>query len=370
MDRANTFSDLHLDALKLEVDLIDKLMTRNRCSHGKAKYFRLLAMACASLRKSNVLELFDEVTGLLQDIPAMCKSYKTKRKRQEIFWDFQLSEEKSEMKENDLHQLSQRIDQVANCVACQLPVCLSKFVYASKFYFLEISRGFFLPFCVVTIGAIARIRTLLEQLGRFVLQECWYKLESSWQEFRDLHGAEKCALIAGTSYKEELEKARSTFAVSLEPVDYNNTLSKVDRAIAILHNLGIHMALSKKNKMGNKSMNSTSGIFNDFSGEINLAKEDRCDRGEVIVAAHASGFADTKEIASLEKSPSSSALRVESESVRVDRNSEILEKLKGKKVKEKRHVVSAVDSSKPKKKRKEKSGKKGMGDFFDELFSR
>jgi hypothetical protein len=370
MDRSNTFSGLHFDALKLEIDLIQKVMTRNRCSHGKAKYFRLLAIACSSLRKSNVLELFDEVTGLLQDIPAMCKSYKTKRKRQEIFWEFQPSEETSEMNENDLHQLSQRIDQVANCFSCQLPVCLSKFVYASKFFFLEISRGFFLPFCVVTIGAIARIRTLLEQLGRYVSRECWCTLESSWQEFRDLHGAEKRSLIAFTGYKEELEKARSIFAQSLVPVDYSNALSKVDRATTILQDLGIHVKLSKKNKKENKSKSSSEDLDDPF-GLSNLAKDDDFyDRGEVVKTADASSSAHTKETAAFDESASTSALRHGSDLFQVDRNSEILEKMKGKKAKQKRSLSSAVDSSKPKKKRKEKSSKKVTGDFFDDLFSR
>lgn len=370
MDRANTFLDAHLDALKLEIDLIDKIMIRNRCSHGKAKYFRLLDMACSFLRKSNVLELYDEVTTLLREIPEMCKSYKTKRKREEIFWEFQPSGKKPKTNENELHQLSKRLDQVASCVACQLPLCLARFVYAAKFFFLEISRGFFLPFCVVTIGAIARTRTLLEQLGRFVLQECWSKLELGWMEFRELHGAEKAALAASTIYRDEIQKARSSFALSLESVNYNATLSKVDRAAVMLRNLGIHMPLSSRGQKEENMKDPKLTELGDISQKsYHVPEDDHCDHGEVVVSSITSDH--MQEVASPSKNSSNSAVGHASEVSRVDRNSEILEKMKGNmKMKEKRPAADTMDASKPKKKRKGKAGKKGTGDFFDNLFSR
>ena len=371
MDRADIFLDTHLDALKLEIDLIDKIMIRNRCSHGKAKYFRLLDMACTFLRKSNVLELYDEVTGLLKEIPERSKSYKTKRKREEIFWEFQSLEEKPETNEkNELGQFSKRLDQVANCVARQLPLCLSRFVYASKFFFLEISRGFFLPFCVVTIGAIARTHALLEQLGRFVLQECWSKLEPGWTELRDLHGVQKAALAANTIYRDDFEEARTIFALPLEPVNYSETLSKVDRAAAILRILDVRIPLSNKGKKEELRTDTNLTELDGIPGKSNrVIADDCCDPGEVIVSSTTSS--QMNDVAFLVKGDSSSALGHGTYLDRVDRNSEILEKMKEKKkTKEKRPVFDAMDASKPKKKRKAKTGKKETGDFFDDLFSR
>lgn len=362
MDQRNVFLNTHLDALKLEIDLIEKIIIRNRCSHGKAKYFRLLEIAYSCLRKSNVLELYDDVTGLLTEVPEMCKSIKTKRKREEIFWEFQPSViEKPGANENELDQLSKRLDQVANCVAHQLPLCLSRLVYASKFFFLEISRGFFLPFCVVTIGAVARTRTLIEQLGRFVLEECWSKLEQSWTEFRDLHGVYNVSLAAGTIYRDDFQKARSSFALSIETVEYNATISKVDRATAILRTLGVHIPLKSK---GKKEETRKDPIHTKPAAE-----EYGCDHGEIVITMSTSS--QMREVGSPTKGDSSSVLGHGSESGQVDRNLEILEKLKGKKKrKEKRPVTIAMDASKPNKKRKAKVGKKETGDFFDNLFSR
>lgn len=368
MEQTNTFLDTHLDALKLEIALIDKIMRRNRCSHGKTKYFRLLDMACASLRNSNVLDLYIDVTELLKEIPDKSSAFKKRRKREEIFWEFQPSKEKSKADESEVHQLYKRLEQVGNCVACQLPMCLSRFVYASKYFFLEISRGFFLPFCVVTVGAIARVRTLLEQLGRFVLHECWDKLEHSWLEFLGLHGLERAALDVSKICREELQKARSSFAVSPQSVNYNTTRSKADRVAAMLRNLGLPMQL-RNSASTTERCNDTTQIEPDgITGEPNrVAEDDHCDRGEIVVAAMS---APLHPVAS-SGAHSSSTVGNGSGLGQVDRNSEILEKMKEKnKKKEKRSVSGSADASKLKKMRKEKDGKKKTGDFFDDLFSR
>jgi len=46
-----------------------------------------------------------------------------------------------------------------------IPELLSRIQHASKALFKEVSRGFFLPFCTVALGALARIRALLMEIG-------------------------------------------------------------------------------------------------------------------------------------------------------------------------------------------------------------
>lgn len=94
------------------------------------------------------------------------KAQSQKRKRDES-WDItSLSKEKEPLMDTpaiqSLHAIQKTLQQ-------EIPEVLSRLEHASEPLFLEVSRGFFLPFCTVALGAIGRIRVFLMRIGHQLL---------------------------------------------------------------------------------------------------------------------------------------------------------------------------------------------------------
>ena len=173
------------DALKLEVSILEALLQRNRCSQSKAKYFQRSSMALRAIHRSQVVDL--SLTAASWKIAILdrkkeqtAKTHKSKRKLGETeMWDLSsIQKESAASKQSNNNSDSnslldeaatKTLQQLQNTLQAHIPEIISRIEFASQPLLLEISRGFFLPFCTMALGALARIRVLLMRLGHQVL---------------------------------------------------------------------------------------------------------------------------------------------------------------------------------------------------------
>jgi hypothetical protein len=184
------FLQRHQDALELEVTVLRRLLRRNELSHRRAGYWQRLRMFLRCLeRKSssatipNLLELCGSSAEFLDRLESYVSDQKTKRKRRRVFWELGEDETATATKkkgnvvvENYSPARNEESSELASLqewhsslfqamsVDHRLDPVFSRLHLAARLLWNEMARGFFLPFCAVAIGALARIRWLLVQL--------------------------------------------------------------------------------------------------------------------------------------------------------------------------------------------------------------
>jgi hypothetical protein len=94
-------------------------------------------------------------------------SKKRRYDEEEERWDLQSLHKKSTSlappSESEL--IGQEFQELIQVWTRNIPEILSRIQHASKSLFIEVSRGFFLPFCTVALSALARIRSFLMEVG-------------------------------------------------------------------------------------------------------------------------------------------------------------------------------------------------------------
>mmetsp|Transcript_10783 Transcript_10783/g.22987 ORF Transcript_10783/g.22987 Transcript_10783/m.22987 type:complete len:523 (-) Transcript_10783:420-1988(-) len=184
-----------LEGLALETFVLESLLKRHRCNHGRTIYFRRMDMVLNRLLlagvvprgKRSMLVVTDAVHRLndlqkdtirYQNEERNRKSAGLKRRRrggqveeEEERWDIQsllLHEKKSSEATGagaGTARIAEKLQALIRVWTRTIPELLSRIQHASKALFKEVSRGFFLPFCTVALGALARIRALLMEIG-------------------------------------------------------------------------------------------------------------------------------------------------------------------------------------------------------------
>jgi Domain of unknown function (DUF4477) len=128
------------DALKLEISIVEALLSRNRCSHGRTLYYKRLQMVVQCIRRCSLLDFASRLKRQLQDRSKTDREY-----------------------ESGEHQ--EDLDYLTITLSATFPELVSRIEHAAKALFTEIGRGFFLPYCTVAVAALARIRILVLQMG-------------------------------------------------------------------------------------------------------------------------------------------------------------------------------------------------------------
>ena len=190
----------YTDALQLEVSILEALLQRNRCGHGRTKYFQRASMALRSCLKANLLDLGNTVdqwkaaTEERQQNQLVTRKKKRKRpiqKNKDEFWDLSTIRQEEEEEEDTtaVHDNSSRIQSLQHTIQFALketiPQVISRMEHASDPLFLEIQRGFFVPFCTVALGALARIRVVLMRMGHCSL-DVLQKVEQQSTDVEDV----------------------------------------------------------------------------------------------------------------------------------------------------------------------------------------
>lgn len=177
--------EVFLEGLALDVSILDALLERHRCSHGRTIYFRRMSMTLnrlirrergndGSLRKMMVVadavyRLYDLQKNIIayqqEQNPKSTNSRKRRHNEGEEQWDLQSLHTKAKNLSSQPGLIEQEFQELVHIWRGTIPEILSRIQHASKSLFVEVSRGFFLPFCTVALGALARIRALLMEIG-------------------------------------------------------------------------------------------------------------------------------------------------------------------------------------------------------------
>ena len=171
------FHSIHQDALALDFGVLGRLLKSNRAAHSRTKYFQRLDMCYRCLRKHDLMNLFADYQNLSKEISETVEGKKKQKKREEVFWDFAPSKAAGASSQDQTKFLLKKMGEIGQRVKKKIPEAISRIEYASQSVFLEMARGYFLPFCSIAVASLARIRVLLQRLGSQILYE-WV----SWQK--------------------------------------------------------------------------------------------------------------------------------------------------------------------------------------------
>lgn len=180
--------EVYLEGLSLDAFILDALLKRHRCSHGRTIYFRRMKMVlnrlmlrreggAADVSKPKKETVVEDALYRLADLQKTINGYQQEQKRkrasrkrrhnnneeEEEQWDLQSIHSLSPSSKSGL--IGQEFQDLISIWIGIIPEILSKIHHASKALFTEVSRGFFLPFCTIALGALARIRALLMEIG-------------------------------------------------------------------------------------------------------------------------------------------------------------------------------------------------------------
>lgn len=128
------------DALKLEISIVEALLSRNRSSHGRTIYYKRLQMVMQCIRKCSLLDFASRLKIQMQDLSKMDRASTSEERQEEL-------------------------EYLTTTLSATFPELVSRIEHAAKAFFTEIGRGFFLPYCTVAVAALARIRILVLQMG-------------------------------------------------------------------------------------------------------------------------------------------------------------------------------------------------------------
>jgi hypothetical protein len=173
MDKTSTsysYSQNHQDGLELEFQLVGAVLERNRCSHGRTKYYQRLAMAHRSIRRHKLVDLYSNTQIIGSELCQLVQTEQKRRKREQVFWDLGVSAEDRQRAKVRQTDFRNRLETIGKQVLEHIAEALSRLEFAGTAIFAEMARGFFLPFNAIAVAAVARLRTLLLRLGVHMAQ--------------------------------------------------------------------------------------------------------------------------------------------------------------------------------------------------------
>jgi hypothetical protein len=264
---------------------------------------------------------------------------------------------------------------------------ISRLEYASTMLFVEIARGFFLPFCTVAVASVARVRALMRRLclsltnSILEVADDIKKNLSTLENSKSVHLGPLWTPTQVTTFKEQ--------GLWLQPsLDSDSTSTKVSSAYdrreeqcrATWRALGTPNRKRRQANGGQASLDHEGMRSTENDGDDDDGDDNRTDSGaeplpsllEVDVLAadtnHDMGEA-MEEGAESTLALDRSDVAASSASIDIDQNLSLVQELqmekKRKKSKEKDNKRAAVKSDKKKKKAK----KSKKADFFDDLFT-
>jgi hypothetical protein len=374
------------EALELDLSIMEALLRRNRCSHQRCKYYQRLAMAQRAIQKDSFLSTIeDNLQSFRDDIQSERQRRSMKKiRRDDDFWVISGTNQQATDTPvavlSKLHDLLCAFAARVNEYFCQ---SISRLEYASTMLFVEIARGFFLPFCTVAVAAVARVRALLRRLCLH-LTNCIIEIAddikknlSTLENSKNVHLAPLWSPAQVTTFQEQ--------GLWLQPtLDSDSTSTKASSAYdrreeqcrATWNALGIPTRKRRQANTGQAYLDQEGmGSTENDDADIEDNNNDRTDSGteptpsllEVDVLAadinHDMGEAveDTAESSMALDRSDVAAL---SASIDIDQNLSLVQELQ---MEKKRKKKSKEKDGKRAAKKKAKKLKKG--DFFDDLFT-
>jgi hypothetical protein len=356
-----------------------------------------------------------KINGYHQELNRKSASRKRRHTEEDEKWELEPCHETatSTTSKSRPASLLQELREVTLFWTGTVPEILSRIQHASKSLFIEVSRGFFLPFCTVALSSLARIRSLLIEIGvrgltkirdlsdevlqifpenssnhlrsiRPVLTDTDYQhCMNVFVEIDDNNSMERKFVMQNGSSAQDVIFDRSSILKSLGLMESSNAISKVEETL----NCVASDAPTNKKKKNNEKESDNSPIKSSTDDYYTLSSSapvyQHSSRGELDDKTI---FAETDEgCEKMASKPRDS----------IDRNMDIVERFQRRKTNEKvskkqdkkstklecdtepqalsfeaerknkKRKSKNKDSTKTKKKKK---SKKNKSDFFDQLF--
>lgn len=318
------------EALSLDLFVLKALIQRNSNSHGRTLYFSRMKMTVRAIQRHLPQLNLDSLRDALEDYA---------KKRQE--WSISNTD--------PLLNVRDELTKVKELLGKHVFEILSRIDHAAEALFLETSRGFFLPLCVVALGCLARIRILVLRKAR----ECSIELQSLVGEHKPMQ--EIHCLLEPTFVETMLERLAEPPTNQARQTKFN--------AERVLQSLGLTRGTKKV-----KSRNATSD-----EDQVDDAEEhdELCLK---VASKETAGNADDHDIGESMARPNmtlesqgkikeEALLNTHAQRDVADMNFGFLQKTDDRK----RKSYNSSDKEK-KKKRKKIVKKKKKKDIFDEIF--
>jgi hypothetical protein len=280
-----------VQALSLDISVFDALLKRHCCSHGRAKYYQRCRMTLTCMQQRyNLLDFSILLAELQKSVNGMDQQRKRARRNNrnaEQAWEMQElgsnNNQKSLMTKEQL-QLADQLSTIQTTVLHHFPEIISRIHHASMALFVEVSRGFFLPFCTVALGALARIRALILRMGRMALTEL-QQLASTMDEILpplpvpvgdNPNPSEYChstSFLHGKAF----EKAMEMFLESPE----NRASNKTRKQEQTLWSLGYAGAVPRTVQQGERSSSQKSQDMQESKSEESSSSQEEDGKSEL-----------------------------------------------------------------------------------------
>lgn len=228
------------EALSLDLFVLEALLERNSNSHGRTLYFSRMKMAVRALQRHLPLFNLDSLRDALGDYA---------KKRQE--W--------TRSSPDPLSKVNDELKSVKTLLEKGAFEVLSRIDHAAELLFLETSRGFFLPLCIVALGCLGRIRILVIRKTR----ECLIELQSLVSEYK--HMQEIDTLLEPTFVETILE-------LLVEPPTNQARQTNFD-AERILQSLGLIRGAKKRKDRNAGSDDAVESMAHDAEDQVYDAAE-------------------------------------------------------------------------------------------------
>jgi hypothetical protein len=371
------------EALELDISIMEALLRRNRCSHQRCKYYQRLAMALRAIQRDSFLSTIeDNLQSFRDDLQAERQRRSMKKIwRDDDFWVLSTNQQTA----NDtpvavLSKLHDRLCAFAARVNEYFCQSISRLEYASTMLFIEIARGFFLPFCTVAVAAVARVRALLRRLC-LNLTNCLLEIAddikkdlSTLENGKNVHLAPLWTPAQVITFQEQ--------GLWLQPLlDSDSTSTKAASAYdrreqqcrATWKALGTPTGERRQANTGQISLDQEGMGSTENDDDDN--DNDRTDSGgeptpSLLVADANHDIGEAVEGAA----ESSSALDISSvvassASVDIDQNLSLVQELQMEKKRKKSKEKDSKRATEKSDKKKKKAKKSKKSDFFDDLFT-
>jgi hypothetical protein len=218
------FTDAFQEAFELDTSVLQALLRKNQCSHGRTKYVQRLQVALRNIPNENVWAHYQ---ALASDLMERQQQTIKKRKREKVFWD---------LKTNDANetilikkQWQERFDALWTMLQ-QILDAVERLEYAAEAIWIEIARGFFLSLQTVSVAAVARVRVLLLRMALTIA----YDLPKLQALMQDVFGKNDDTISSRYNTQDFLNKLLS----KSEPVPEKRA-SRSERTKLTLKSLGM-----------------------------------------------------------------------------------------------------------------------------------
>jgi hypothetical protein len=367
-----------LEGFHLEVSVLQSLLRRHRTSHGRTLYYKRMEMALKPIL-SNYIML--DVTSRLetlqrtvqqQHLQEQSRKRKIKGKSlEDEEWSLMVppKPDTTTINTETIQRLWNEFQMLVTLFTEGIQETLSRIHHASRALFVEVSRGFFLPFCSVALGALARIRAMLMHIGRMGLIRLKNRLQPDLLTLLEGGGGDtKSSTIQKSLSAADFEKHMAVFLND----DGNNKKKKpqcqaeiLDEEELLMVSMGLTQAKTNEKKvvLGNAKVAAPSSL-EDTMDDIGVSVE------HIQQPNH--DDAGTESVAKLHKGDSNSASCYKEEGnmlfVESFKRKQQQQKSQDSESAKKPKTTPIPNLQKPAIKKEKKKKKKPKGNFFDNLF--